>query len=310
MSGVDRHKPLAGLITKARARHRHATEAVLAVPGHAQDVARACPFHGDRLLRLLTHSYLVWELGTLAGDAALERLCAGVVDANELRVSLVDEIMELVADPARPDPRGAERALRLKATLNDLFTRQHRLTLDHLASVSKKAAWTQLAGLAQVPRFVAARVALVGLGIHAMPVDGAMVRWIVDSKGLKGEVASELGTDEVAGLIERMVPAGELIEVYACLQASVDQASFGAGARGAGGGGAAKGNQKPAGGGGVPPDRKRKAGKPDGRPARGGATPKPAAPPTNTKTPKKGPAAPRKGAGPGEGGKAREKREG
>jgi len=220
MAATDRHKPLSTLIAKARVKHAHAAGVVLAVPAHDPASGRPCPFHADRLLRVLVHSYLVWESGTSAADMALARLCAAVVDANELRVSLVDEIVELLAGPA--DPRAHERALRLKGTLNALFESNHRLTLDHLSALNKKAAWSKLVALAQLPRFVAARIALVGLGVHAMPVDGAMVLMLTRAKAITADAGQDSTPDAIAGVIERLIPAGELLEVYACLQASTD----------------------------------------------------------------------------------------
>lgn len=210
---ADRAKALNSLLATLRSRGVAVTlapEIAGATPVEGDDV-----FHGDLLLAEFVYSFLLWGSTTSKAAAALSRIRAAVVDINELRVSLVEEI---AADLGRACPQADDRAARLKAALNDLFNREHRVRLDQWAVLGKKAALGAIGGLAQTPRFVAARTALVGLGAHAMPVDARILSVLVDAKVLPGD-ADE---DAAADAIERIVPAGELREAYALLQGAAD----------------------------------------------------------------------------------------
>lgn len=174
-----------------------------------------CVFHGDPLLKEFVRSFLLWETTTVKAGPAFERVCRAVVDVNELRASLIEEIADLFG---RGYARADERALRLKASLNDIYGREHRVRLDHVAAAGKKGALAYLSGLNQTPRFIAARTALVGLGVHAMPVDGRMLAMLVDA----GVIEPGTDADTTAAWIEKQVSAGELRAAYALLQAASD----------------------------------------------------------------------------------------
>lgn len=210
---ADRAKALNSLLNNLRTRGVAVTlapEIASATPVEGDDV-----FHGDLLLAEYVYSFLLWGSTTGKATAVLARIRAAVVDINELRVSLVDEI---ASEFGRACPQADERAVRLKAALNDLFNREHRVRMDQWSALGKKAALGAIGGLAQTPRFVAARTALVGLGTHAMPVDARILSVLIDAKVLSADVDE----DAAADAIERMVPVGELREAYALLQGAAD----------------------------------------------------------------------------------------
>jgi hypothetical protein len=117
------------------------------LPGHEAN---------DPLAILLTN-FLLWESTPKLAEEALGRLSRLVVDANELRVMLEREVIETIGDKY---PFVEERAARLRATLNDVFRRQHRTSLDHLRNLSRKDQRAYLDGLADIPPFVAGRTAV------------------------------------------------------------------------------------------------------------------------------------------------------
>jgi hypothetical protein len=91
----------------------------------------------EPLLGEFLRSMLVWEARCADAAAALKRVAASVVDFNELRVCLPDEIVAMLG-PAYP--RVQERALRLRAALSELYVREHAVTLQPLAGLSKRDA--------------------------------------------------------------------------------------------------------------------------------------------------------------------------
>jgi endonuclease III len=172
------------------------------------------------LLGHLLRSFLLWESTTSKAQGALKRVEAAVVDFNELRHCMPDELVRLIGERY---PRVSERALRLRTALNRIYAKEHAVCLERLTGVSKREAREYLDALDGVPRYVSARVALVCLGAHAAPVDSRIRRRLVEAKVIDAETS----VDEAASVLERRVRAGEMPEVYALLQAWADEASFG-----------------------------------------------------------------------------------
>ena len=141
------------------------------LPGHEPN---------DPLAILLTN-YLLWESTPKLAEEALGRLSRLVVDANELRVMLEREVIETLGEKY---PYVEERATRLRATLNDIFRRQHRTSLDHLRTLSRKDQRAYLDGLAEIPPFVAGRTSVVAFENPAPIIDDSIVELLVQQGGV------------------------------------------------------------------------------------------------------------------------------
>lgn len=228
MTAADRARALQTLLEKLRARHKPEPKPDDDDAPGARDQLRSqgpdgstsvrCVCHGDRLLRLFLHSFLAWETTLAKADSALARIEASVVDLNELRVCMPSEIAEIVGHNL---PRGEERAARLRTALNDVFKREHRLRLDHLGTKSKREARQYLDSLSGVPFYVSSRVALLGLDIHAVPIDTRSVGALAQS----GVVDAKSAPEEIGAALERAVRAGEAREAHRVLQAWCDEGS-------------------------------------------------------------------------------------
>lgn len=162
-------------------------------------------------------SFMLWEATTAKADAVLKRLHEAVVDFNELRICLPDELVRTMGERY---PRVEERALRMRAALNEIYHRQHAVTLEPLLQMSKREAKEYLDSLEGVPRFVSSRVLLIRLAAHAAPVDGRIAKRLIEA-----DIADAGSTPEAAAAaLERKVKAGDLLEVYQLLQAWADDA--------------------------------------------------------------------------------------
>lgn len=198
---------LHAFLEKARAKLKPAAEAA------------PSPFAGeDPVVVELVRSFLVWEAGAAFAQRALSGVRAGVVDLNELRVFLPDEIASMFG---ADDPRAQERAERLRACLNDVFSREHDVCLAHLAEEGKRDVRAYLDSLEGMNPFVAARVVLLCFGGHAFPIDTRLRDVLAKAK----VVPAEQLPAEVSSWIERQVRAGEAAGCYAALEAYVESQS-------------------------------------------------------------------------------------
>ena len=175
------------------------------------------PDHGDAVVHELVYSMLIWEATPSQALNALKRLFDGVVDYNELRICMADEIAALLGPRY---PMVEERAERLKAALHHIYNLEHEVTLARLTALSKRDARAYLEGLEGVPAFVVSRVLLVALGGHAAPVDQRLRDQLVAAKAAD----DSLDASTIASQLERNVRASESAEVFAKLEAWRDSA--------------------------------------------------------------------------------------
>ena len=207
MTAPDPTKKLASLLKKLKGQHEG-----LSAPTITPDP----PDEFDVLVHQLLFSMLLWEASTGQAKAAIKRVRDSVVDYNELRVCVPDEVAMVLGEKY---PLGHERAMRLRSTLNDIYHRQHSITLAHLPEMGKREARHYLESLEGCPGFVASRLCLLGNIGHAVPVDERLCELLI------GEGVLEAGTtlDTAAGWLDRHVRAEDALETYLLLQAWSDE---------------------------------------------------------------------------------------
>ncbi len=114
-------------------------------------------------------------LSDYAADAraatALSRLRTAVVDLNELRVTPVSEIVEIIGADY---PMVRKAATELTAALNAIYNRLHHLDLSFLKKSAKRSAESFFNSLDGVNAHARASVILRCIKGHAVPVDAAM----------------------------------------------------------------------------------------------------------------------------------------
>lgn len=208
MSPSDPSKGLAALLKKLKSKHG---EIAPEAPPAAIDEGL------DPLVLQLVFAFLLWDATAPQARTLLKRLRENFVDFNELRVALPDEIAAVVGDRY---PRCHERSLRLRATLQDIFKREHGLTLTRLADMGKREARAYLDSLEGMPAYVSARVFLLGLGGHAVPVDQRLADLLAAEDVLSEEVTD---AETAATWLERQIKAGEGVQAHLLFQAWSDE---------------------------------------------------------------------------------------
>ena len=165
----------------------------------------------EPLLYELLRSFLLWEASPAKAELAIENVLNAVVDLNELRICLPDEVHAMIGSRY---PRGLERAMRIRSALSDLFEREHDASLDILTTMSKRDARAYLLSLDGVPPFVASRVVLLRLGAHAFPMDQRLLKPLV----AEGVFAAKATPDAAASWLERNLRAGEVRAAYLAIE--------------------------------------------------------------------------------------------
>lgn len=166
----------------------------------------------DPMVMQLLFSFLAWEAGTARAAHAIKKLLSSVVDINELRVCLPDETAGMLGERY---PRAVERCVRLRTALNELYKREHAVTLKTVADLPKRDARTYLGSLEGMPGYVTGRMLLLALGGHAFPLDERMREALAGEGCLPGD----LSMDEASAWLERQFRAGEAAPAYLLIEA-------------------------------------------------------------------------------------------
>ncbi len=180
----------------------------------------------------LVYSLLLWESTLAKAELALKRIESSVADVNELRVCLPDEIHTMLGERY---PLAPERAHRIRSALQDIYIREYAVSVDHLASLPKREARKYLETLHGAPSFVAARVTLLSLGGHAVPVDQKLLDLLIEH----GVIEEGVSVERAASVLERHIKAADAREAHHLLQLFSD-GEIDPGKRGGEGGGSGK----------------------------------------------------------------------
>lgn len=169
------------------------------------------------LLALFVRSFLLWDSTCAKALQAMRRIEQAMVDFNDLRVCLPDELVAILGERY---PRAGERALALRGSLNALYAMEHTLSLEHLARMDEAAQGEYLALLPSTPAFVNSRLRMLGLGGHFAPVDSRIHARLVEGR----LIDKDTDCAAAAALLQRLVQPGEMPETCALLQAWSDDA--------------------------------------------------------------------------------------
>ncbi|MCC6578843.1 MAG: hypothetical protein IT440_00240 [Phycisphaeraceae bacterium] len=159
--------------------------------------------------------FLEWNATRDQAEAAHQRLMAELVDCNDLRVSLTDDVVVLLGTDY---PDAEVRCIRMQESLQEVFIREYEVSLEVLSGKPKKVVRQYLDTLPGMPGYVAAQVTLLNFAGHAIPVDDRMAAL------LEAEGCVEPGStvEEISAFMERQVKAGEGIEIHHAMRCWAD----------------------------------------------------------------------------------------
>lgn len=163
----------------------------------------------------MVFSFMMWNATARQADTAFGKIMSQVVDLNELRVSLTNEIIEMIG-VRYPDAQN--RVIRMLQSMMEVYEREYDYKMGSLANKSKREQREYLDTLPGMTPFVAARVALLSFGAHAMPVDDRLLTLLTKAG------VFEPGTTpaDAENWLTRQVKAGDAMDAYLALQEWAD----------------------------------------------------------------------------------------
>src|SRR3954452_18966145 len=138
---------------------------------------KAPPKEPQPALGALVGGAMSFEVPDEKADNAMKAIEREFGDLNELRVATELEVQEMLGQRY---PKIEERVTLITQALNNIFEREHTLSLDRLKDISRRDARQFLRELPDVHPFVEAYVMLYAFDGHTFPVDQAMLELLVD----------------------------------------------------------------------------------------------------------------------------------
>ena len=154
-------------------------------------------------------------VGEHSSDAAMHRAMKGFretfVDWNDLRVSRVEEIVEVLQED---NVTSRTTAFSLIAALRAIFDEYHALSLQPLKKIGKRPAKQALETLDGVGHFVVSYCMLTALQGHAVPLTETMAAYLRQNE----VVDPDADVHDIEGFLTRQVAAKNAYEFYGLLR--------------------------------------------------------------------------------------------
>lgn len=168
-------------------------------------------------LDALVRAAMSYDVSDARADEAIKAIGEEFVDLNEFRVATDLEIHSLLGNRY---PFIEQRVGMVTMALNNIFEREHTLSLNRLKEVSKRDARQFLRDLPEVHPFVEAYVMLTAFEGSAMPVDDA----ILDLLKEHGVVEPETTLVEAQKFLENNLKAEEIPAFFYAVRAAAIEA--------------------------------------------------------------------------------------
>src|SRR6185437_6007010 len=162
-------------------------------------------------LKALVRGAMLFDVSDSRADEAMKLIDREFVDLNELRVATDLEIQELLG--ARY-PVIEKRVSMITQSLNNIFEREHTLSLDRLKTISRREARQFLRELPEIHPFVEAYVMLFAFDGHAFPMDEESLAYLKSHEAV--EPSSSL--EDAQKFVEHHLKAEECRDLYLALR--------------------------------------------------------------------------------------------
>jgi endonuclease III len=168
---------------------------------------KAPPKEPQTALKALVRGAMSFDVPDDKAEGAMKAIEREFVDLNELRVATELEVQEMLGQRY---PKIEERVTLITQALNNIFEREHTLSLDRLKDISRRDSRQFLRELPGIHPFVEAYVMLFAFEGHTFPIDESMLDVFRDE-----EVVEESATlEEAQKFIEHHLKDSECYELY------------------------------------------------------------------------------------------------
>lgn len=165
----------------------------------------------DEPVDALIYAIVSENITETTAQSAIKRFSEYFIDHNDLRVSRVEEIVEILGGDT---PVTRDIALNLTKVLAAVFQKYHNVSLDVLKKMGKKPAKQILEKLSGANPFVVNYCMLTALQGHAIPLTKNMVGYLRNNQ----MVHPDADEQQIRSFLARQISANNAFEFYALLR--------------------------------------------------------------------------------------------
>ncbi len=165
----------------------------------------------DEPLEALIYGIISENMSESAAQSAIKSITSNFVNFNDLRVSLEEEIVEMLGQDT---PEIRNTVFVLKKVLGNLFRKYNKVSLAELKKIGKRQAKKILEEMEGVSNFAVNYCMLTSLGGHAIPLTARMTEYLRSNE----LVHPEADEQEIEGFLTRQISAANGYEFYALLR--------------------------------------------------------------------------------------------
>ena len=176
---------------------------------------KVVPFRYEDPVKSLIFAIVSQDVNESSAEEVMQRFDDYFVDMNDLRVALVEEIVEALGDDYRNPHYTAGLLVKL---LRSVFEKYNRLTLEPLSKLGKRAAKQAMEDFDGINSYIVDYCMLTAFDGHAVPMTGAMLSYLKDNE----LVYPDADRADIEGFLTRLIPASNAYEFYSLLRKESD----------------------------------------------------------------------------------------
>ena len=171
----------------------------------------------DDPLDAVIYGILSEKMSESQSCAALKRFDNNFVDNNDLRISLADEVIEMLGvDNADTH----QIAVSLSIALRNVFDRYNSVSLESLKKIGKRPAREAIEKIDGVSVFAADYCMLTAFDAHAIPLTEKIIEYLKSSN----LVDPKADNKDITGFLTRQIPSKNAYEFYYLLRRKSESA--------------------------------------------------------------------------------------
>ena len=174
----------------------------------------------DEPVDALVYAIVSENIKATAAKSAIKKFTEHFNDSNELRVSRIEEIVEVLG---KDTPVTRDIASTLTRALGAVFNKYNTVSLKALKKMGKRPARQALEKMDGVSRFVVDYCLLTSLQGHAVPLTKVMIKYLRSNE----LVHPDADEQQIAGFLARHISAENGYEFYALLRRASESSGAG-----------------------------------------------------------------------------------
>ena len=165
----------------------------------------------DKIIDAIIYAVISSEMSEKQTESVIKKFTDYFVDWNDLRVSRMEEIVEVLG---KDTSATMGIAATITGILSSIFNQYHQMGLELLKKIGKRPAKQALEKIDGINRYMVDYCLLTALGGHAIPLTDRMIKYLRDNDLVNPDADDQ----QIGGFLAKQISAKNGYEFYALLR--------------------------------------------------------------------------------------------